>query len=251
MKLLLRTPLILIGLAGAMFALVGCASVQRKLLYFPSHLPLATELTPWLHNGETIGYAREVKEPEAVWLMLHGNGGQAAHRASALSCFSPRDSVFVLEYPGYGNRSGKPSLTAINEAARTAYALLRARFPSRPLCVVGESLGTGPACFLATSPTPPEKLVLIVPYDELARVAKEHYPFLPVRLIMRDNWNNLQSLARYNGPLEIFAERFDTVIPIAHAQTLAASKPQSVFHELIGGHNDWTRDPAVVIRYAR
>jgi len=228
-------------------ALFGCASVQRKLLYFPSHLDLSNNLTPWLHEGQIIGYAREVPSPKNIWLMLHGNGGQAEHRASALSHFSPNDSVFILEYPGYGLRSGTPSMKSINEAATTAYNLLREKFPAQPICIVGESLGSGPASFLAGGPRPPDKLVLIVPYDELAKVAAEHYPFLPVRLILHDNWNNLAALANYCGPLEIYAEKFDTVIPITHARALAASKPQTIFHELIGGHNDWTGDLTVKI----
>lgn len=229
-------------------ALFGCASVQRKLLYFPSHLDLSTGLAPWLHNGQIIGYAREVPSPKNIWLMLHGNGGQAAHRASALPHFSPSDSIYILEYPGYGLRSGTPSMQSINEAATTAYSLLRDKFPALPVCLVGESLGSGPACFLAGGPRQPDKLVLIVPYDELALVAAGHYPILPVRLILHDNWNNLAALSTYKGPLEIYAEKFDTVIPIAHARSLAASKPQTVFHELTGGHNDWTTDSSVEIR---
>jgi len=248
MKSLARVLFAVLAIVAGGFSLFGCASVQRKLLYFPSHLDLSTGLTPWLHEGHIIGYAREVPSPKIVWLMLHGNGGQAAHRASALPCFSREDSVYILEYPGYGLRNGTPSIKSINEAAATAYDLLLKSFPNSPICIVGESLGSGPACFLASNPRPPAKLVLIVPYDELARVAAEHYPFLPVRLILHDNWNNLSALSNYRGPLEIYAEKFDTVIPTAHARALAATKPQTIFHELIGGHNDWTQDSAVQIR---
>lgn len=248
MKSLARILATVFTILAAALSLFGCASVQRKLLYFPSHLDLSTGLTPWMYEGQIIGYTREVPSPKNIWLMLHGNGGQAAHRASALPCFSRDDSIYILEYPGYGLRSGKPSMKSINEAASIAYNLLREKFPKHPLCLVGESLGSGPACFLAGGPRPPDKLILIVPYDELARVAAEHYPFLPVRLILHDNWNNLAALANYCGALEIYAEKFDTSIPIAHAQTLAVSKPQTVFHELIGGHNDWTMDSSVQIR---
>lgn len=247
MKSVLRISLSVFAIIAAGLALFGCASVQRKLLYFPSHLDLSNNLTPWLHEGQIIGYTREVPAPKNIWLMLHGNGGQAAHRASVLPFFSCDDSIYILEYPGYGLRSGTPSMKSINEAATTAYNLLREKFPAQPICIVGESLGSGPASFLAGGPRPPDKLVLIVPYDELAKVAAKHYPFLPVRLILHDNWNNIIALANYQGPLEIYAEKFDTVIPIAHARTLAASKSQAIFHELTGGHNDWTGDHSVKI----
>jgi pimeloyl-ACP methyl ester carboxylesterase len=249
MKRFLRISLSILTVIAAFLLMFGCSSVQRKLLYFPSHIDLNSELSPWIHEDHIIGFTREVPAPKNIWLMLHGNGGQAEHRASVLPFFSKEDSVFILEYPGYGVRVGRPSMQSINEAARKAYEILRERFPSTPLCVIGESLGSGPASILATLPHPPDKLVLIVPYDELAKVAAEHFPFLPVRLLLHDNWNNVEALANYHGPLEIFAATFDDVIPIAHAKALAASKPQTIFHEFPGGHNDWTHNERVQFRY--
>ena len=246
---LLRVILSVTGIALAFVLLFGCSSVQRKLLYFPSHTFIASELTPWTHLDQTIGYAREVPAPKNVWLLLHGNGGQAEHRTYALPSFSNEDSVFILEYPGYGLRSGSPSMKSFNDAAKVAYEILRERFPSSPVCVVGESIGSGPASILTKCSRPPDKLVLVVPYDELAKVAAEHYPFLPVRLMLHDNWNNISALANYHGPLEIFAATYDTVIPIAHAKMLASTKPQAVFHEIPCSHNDWSQFSAVRFRY--
>jgi len=234
---------------GCIILLFGCASIQRKLLYFPSHDHGSNGLSEWRFEDQLIGFAREVPSPKNVWLMLHGNGGQASDRAFALSNFSANDSVFIMEYPGYGTRFGEPSMLSINDAARQAYASLRARFPNLPICVVGESLGTGPASILATTPRPPNKLVLIVPFDELAKVAAEHYPFLPVRFLLHDNWDNTAALVNYHGPLEIYAASDDVVIPIAHAHALAATKSQAVFQEFSGGHSDWPRNPAVQFHY--
>lgn len=235
----MRIALLLVVAALLVLALFGCGSVQRKLLYFPTHDPGDGGLSPWFVDDHLIGFAREVPQPAAVWLLLHGNGGQAAHRRYALPSFSPRDSVFILEYPGYGLRAGSPSLTAFNTAAADAYAALRRRFPDTPICLAAESIGSGPACVLAGGATPPAKLVLVVPFDNLASVAGEHFPFLPTRLLLHDNWDNVAALARYTGPLEIFGATHDTVIPIVHARALAASRPQAVFHEIAGGHNDW------------
>ena len=240
MKSRVRILASVLALLSGVILLFGCRSVQQRLLYFPSHLAIENQLTPWMKDGHVIGFSREVPAPKNIWLMLHGNGGQAAHRAYALPCFSPEDSVFILEYPGYGFRDGTPSMQSFNDAARQAYGLLRERFSTISICVVGESIGTGPASILATCPRPPDKLVLVVPYDELAKVATEHYPFLPVRLLLHDNWNNLAALANYHGPLEIFAGTYDNVIPISHAKTLAAKIPQALFHEYPGGHNEWS-----------
>lgn len=233
----------------ASFALlIGCASSQRHMLYFPTHEDSAPGLAEWRHNDKVIGFARMVDHPRNVWLLLHGNGGQAAHRRYALPCFAAEDSVYILEYPGYGRREGYPSLAAINTAAREGYELLRTQFPTIPVCVAGESIGTGPGSFLATLSRPPDKIVLIVPFAVLKDVADEHYPFLPTSLLLRDNWNNVSSLQNYGGPLEIFAAKEDAIIPIRHARALAASKPKAVFHEIAGGHNEWSSGGRVTIR---
>jgi len=218
---------------------LGCVVLQRKLLYYPTHHQEKNGLAEWRHEGQLIGYSREVPSPKNVWLMLHGNGGQASDRVYTLPSFSNHDSVFILEYPGYGSRPGSPSQASINAASQQAYQSLRARFPDRPVCVVGESVGSGPAAFLAKNLQPPDKIVLIVPFDILSRVAAHHYPLLPVDFCLRDNWNNLESLKGYKGVLEIFGARDDAIIPIDHARVLATSVPSSTFHEIAGGHNDW------------
>jgi uncharacterized protein len=195
-----------------------------------------------------IGYAREVAQPENVWLLLHGNGGQAADRVYALPVFSPRDAVFVLEYPGYGRRPGKPSRRAIDAAAREAYAELRRLFPATPVCVAAESIGSGPAAVLSGEAVPPDKIVFIVPFDSLQAVARHYVKFAPIGLLLAGAWNNVAALARYQGPIEVFGAERDEVIPVAHARALAASRPQAVFHLIPGAHNDWADQPAVRIR---
>ncbi len=240
----------LFELAAALYVLLVAFLYvfQRSLLYHPSHGTTATQLTAWLDGNRTIGYCREVSKPNTIWLMLHGNAGQAAHRDYALSHMSPQDSLYVLEYPGYGQREGRPSLASINRAASEAYQLLRTQHPGIPVCVLGESIGSGPACVLAAEKVPPDKIVLVVPFDTLVSVASEHAPFLPVRLVLRDAWNNVQALKHYAGPVEIFGATVDHIIPVAHAKALANQTPNAQFTMIAGGHNDWPDDTLVKIR---
>ena len=235
-----------IGLCLA--SLVGCTAIQRKFVFYPSHENRLSSLAPWMLDGRIIGYSRQASSPETVWLMLHGNAGQASDRSYAIPSFSGHDSVFILEYPGYGLREGKPSKASIDAAAAEAYRLLRKTFPKAPVCVMGESIGSGPACSLASQTQPPDKIVLVVPFDKLTRVAADHVPFLPVGLIWGSSWDNIRSLARYKGPVDIYGALQDTVIPVEHAKKLASSLPSAKFHSIQGGHNDWARDGRVEIR---
>jgi pimeloyl-ACP methyl ester carboxylesterase len=243
----LRIAAVLLGLYLALVTVVYFC--QRSLLYFPTHTTPSSALTPWLDGQRTIGFCRQVTNARTVWLMTHGNAGQAANRDYVLERISDQDSLYVLEYPGYGMRDGSPSLESINQAAADAYHILRARYQNTPICILGESLGTGPACTLASEKVAPDKIVLVVPFDSLASVAAEHFFFLPVRLLLRDAWNNVETLKRYAGPIDIFGATRDTVIPIAHARALASQIPGAHFTAINGGHNDWSENlPAKISR---
>jgi hypothetical protein len=196
----------------------------------------------------TIGYCREVPNARTVWLMMHGNAGQAADRDYVLSRMSDPDSLYVLEYPGYGSREGSPCLESMNRAASEAYHILRSQNPKTPVCVLGESIGSGPACALAEERIPPDKIVLVVPFDSLASAASERFWFLPVRLMLRDAWNNVATLRHYTGPVEIFGATGDAIIPVEHAKALAKKIPGAHFTLITGGHNDWSWNDQVKIR---
>ena len=221
---------------------------QRSMLFFPTHGVAATRLSPWPDCQRTLCFCREVANPQTIWLMMHGNAGQAADRDYVLRRMSDQDSLYVLEYPGYGGREGRPSLESFNQAASEAYRQLRSRNPTTPVCILGESIGCGPACALALEKLPPEKIVLVVPFDSLTKVAAGHFPFLPVRLLLRDGWDNVEALKDYSGPVEIFGAESDNIIPIRHARALARQIPQAQFTVIPGGHNDWSEHDEVRIR---
>jgi hypothetical protein len=220
---------------------------QRSLLFFPTHHVPTTELKPWVTGGETVGYCREVPNPDTVWLMMHGNAGQASDRDYVLDHIRHIDSLYVLEYPGYGMRDGSPSKLSIDKAASDAYRALRETHANSHVCVIGESVGSGPASMLANEPAPPEKIVLITPFDTLHRVASRKLFFLPVWPLLLDRWDNIDALKSYKGQVDIFGATRDSVIPVHHARNLAAELHNAVFIEISCGHNDWSFCRDVVI----
>ena len=217
------------------------------MLLFPTHGAPSTGLTPWVDGKRTIGFCREVPHARTVWLMMHGTVGQAAGRGYVLRRMSDQDSLYVLEYPGYGLREGNPCLESMNQAASEAYHILRSQNPNTPVCVLGESIGSGPACALAREKVAPDKIVLVVPFDSLASVVSERLYFLPVRLMLRDAWNNVETLRHYAGPVEIVGATGDVIIPIEHAKALARQIPGAHFVAIPGGHIGWSRNREVMI----
>ncbi len=117
-RTIIRVPRFL-GILFTLYAVVLALVYfrQRALLFFPAHTIQSTGLTPWREAGRAFGFCREVIQPRTIWLMFHGNAGQAADRDYVLPCLTEADSLYVLEYPGYGARAGIPGREAINQAA--------------------------------------------------------------------------------------------------------------------------------------
>src|SRR6266446_4404513 len=69
--------------------------LQRSMLFFPTHGAPSSRLTPWSDGSRTIGYCREVPNAHTVWLMMHGNAGQARHYAGPVEIFGAMDDAII------------------------------------------------------------------------------------------------------------------------------------------------------------
>lgn len=212
------------GLLIYVMVCLGCASYQRKLIYFPPRLTAQqvdesaskSGLERWIDSsGRAVGMKRSAsKQPAAGRVLIaYGNGGCAtwcAHYADAIQNLAAFD-VFILEYPGYADREGSPSQKNFFQAADEALQILGT---NQPVYLVGESLGSGVAAYLAgTYPGQIAGVILLSPYNRLTSVAQEHMPYLPVWLILVDRFPSEDYLRHYHGPVGIMVDGRDTVVP--------------------------------------
>ncbi len=218
--------LVYLGLLGL---LAGC---QRRFIYHPSRLSgeqaLKTArqsgLEPWHDaDGEFAGWRRAASGDDAVAgrrrrvVVFHGNAGHALNRTYYIDGFdavAPANwEVFLFEYPGFGSRDGRPSEKTIMAAASSAFAALM-REDDAPIYLVGESLGSGPACGLAGEyPNQVAGVWLVTPFNSLKDAARIHYPAFPVGLLLRDRYDNVAALQSFEGPLVILTAGQDRVVP--------------------------------------
>jgi uncharacterized protein len=224
--------------------------VQRKLIYYPSKYPsnVAADLArqegfhEWrTQAGELIGWHLPAQSPATgAVLIVHGNAGCAFNRsylAKPIHAAAAVD-VYVLEYPGYGCRSGSASQQTILAAAEEAFEALAGQ---GSLYVVSESLGAGAAAHLAGKyPAKIAGLALFAPYDKLASVGQAQMPFLPVGLLLWDRFDPAESLRKYQGPVKIVLAQADTVVPARFGQRLHDGYEGPKAIEIIPGaeHND-------------
>ena len=230
---------------------IGVTVRQRQLMYFPCRETLtglqaraeANQFESW-HNGrgEFIGWKRLItNRPTAGQvLILHGNAGCALDRtpyADALQRVAPLD-VYILEYPGYGCCAGSPSETSIFRAATEAISLPTL---ASKTYLIGESLGTGVACYLAgTSAQSVAGVLLIAPYNNMTSVAQHHMRIFPVRWMLKDKYRSDLHLKNYPGPVAFLLAGRDTVVPSRFGRRLyeGYGGPKKLWEEPGAGHDE-------------
>ena len=115
--------------------------------------------------------------------------------------------------------------------------------------VVGESLGTGVAVQLATK-RKVAALALEAPYASAADIAARTYWWLPVRLLMKDQFDSLKKVGRIDAPLLIIHGDRDEIIPLAEGKRLfaAAKEPKEMTiveggsHSSVFSEETWARE---------
>ena len=174
-------------------------------------------------------------------LFFHGNAGNMSHRLEKLNIFhSLGVDVLIIDYRGYGRSEGTPNEQGTYRDAEAAYVFLtqtRHRDPKR-LVVYGESLGSAIAADLA-SKRPVGGLILEEAFTSIGDVGQKMFPFLPVRLLVRNKYDTVSKMRQIHAPLLMFHSRDDEFFGMRHAQRLlaAANEPKRLL-ELRGGHND-------------
>jgi hypothetical protein len=201
---------------------VGAFIFQRRLLYFPTKIPVGAVVAagrehgfiPWENAaGQIIGWQiPAVGTLTGSVLVVHGNAGCAIGRDYLAEPIHEAGSlaVFVLEYPGYGARQGAPSRASLFAAAEEAFQYLPT---GSPKYIVSESIGTGVACELARRhPAEIAGLALFVPYHDLASVAQRQMPFLPAYCLLLDRFNPAAGLQAYHGPVKFVVAGEDEIL---------------------------------------
>lgn len=159
-------------------------------------------------------------------LFCHGNGEDVSNLADELDNLRQRYSanVFAFDYRGYGHSQGRPSELGILADAEAAQLWLAERTGQRPdqIVVWGRSLGGAVAVHLA-SQRAAAALVLDRTFSSMVDVAASHFPWLPVRWLLRNRYPSSEKLPSYTGPLIQFHGQPDEVVPYRLAQALFAT----------------------------
>ncbi|MFT4098541.1 MAG: alpha/beta fold hydrolase [Rhodoblastus sp.] len=240
---------------AALAALGYCGAVawlaveQRALVFRVSTLrmdpaqagfPRASAVAVKTADGETlVGWFVPPAKAKPFLIYLHGNGGTLEKRAVRLQRMTDDGAgLIAIEWRGYGGSTGAPSQAGLLSDALAAYDFaIAAGAPPDRIVVVGESLGAGPALWLAGVRTV-AGVVLDSPYSAIVDIGADIYWMFPVRLIARDPFPAAEWAKKVRAPVFAVAGEEDRTIPIRYARKLmAAISAPSTFIEIPGaGH---------------
>ena len=231
--------------AGALFIF------QSRYIYFPERvlsadpdsigLPFESVSLETTDGVKLAGWFIPSEGARGVILFFHGNAGNISHRLDSIRIFHQLGlDVFIFDYRGYGQSEGKPSEQGTYKDAEAAWRYLTEERQVKPndIIVFGRSLGGAVASWLAQRYTP-GALILESAFTSLPDIAATVYPYLPVRLLLRFEYNTAEYLGGVNCPVLIVHSRDDEMMPFSHGERLfEMAKEPKKFLEITGTHND-------------
>ena len=239
-------------LAGLLLALLW--SFQRRLIYFPepAQAGRADELVPGarevrLHTTDGLELGAWYvpgggSDGGLTVLVANGNAGNRSLRAPLAAALKRAGlSVLLFDYRGFGGNRGSPSEEGLARDALAAHHFLTEEVgvPSDRLIYYGESLGAAVVTRLATQRAP-AGLVLRSPFVDLASVGRFHYPFLPVRTLLKDRYPVADLLRGVAVPTTVVYGTRDSIVPPDQSRAVAAAAAGPTRVVAIDGadHND-------------
>jgi len=257
---LIKFFVVLVVLAYAA-AVLGMYVFQRKLQYHPKNKGLtpasvgisgASVETLTTADGEKIilWYA-SAKAGLPTILYFHGNAGEIGDRPLRFNYYHARGfGVAYLSYRGFGGSSGSPSEAGLIADATAAYEWLIAKgVEPGKIGLLGESLGSGVAVQLAAK-REVGAVALEAPYTSTVEVAAKIYWWLPVHVLMKDQFKSIDFIAAVVAPLLIIHGEEDRLIPVDFGKRLfaAANQPkelevvESLGHDVLFEETTWASE---------
>jgi len=217
-------PVLLIFILAYFFVLVFTYVFQRNLLYHPSEnnyfgdklivnvekIKIKTkdniELLSWYHRKNLNDYK--------TILFLHGNAGSLENRIHKINHFNNMKVNFlILAWRGFSGNKGKPTEKGLYEDAKSAVAWLKSKgVKENNIIIYGESLGTGVATEIAQNKNF-AGIILESPFTSMIDAGKDKYPYLPVRLLLKDKYESNKKLRNINSPILIMHGKVDNIVP--------------------------------------
>jgi fermentation-respiration switch protein FrsA (DUF1100 family) len=253
MKLLRRIVVGLVALVA--IAYVGAGAYlyfnQRSFQYSPEGpiIPLAdTKLTSARDMafpvGDSVvnGWFQPPQAGKPLIIFYKGNTGSFTEEHERYEAFVADGFGFAaFDYPGFPASPGEISQETMIAASLAVYDQMATL--NYPIVIWGRSIGTGPSTYVA-SVRAAKALLLETPFLSAVNVAFERYPFLPVALVMKDQFPVDRWILNVQEPVLIAHGTADKTIDVSNGERLYQLVPNrdELWIEPGADHSDlWAR----------
>jgi uncharacterized protein len=203
-------------------------------------------------EGIELGYRLYLHHSSApILLYFHGNGEIVTdYEGFAPLYHEVGVSLLVVDYRGYGWSTGKPLTTKMLPDAQAVLDTLddilkkHSVVPSRPLFIMGRSLGSAPALYLTMeNPDKIKGLIIESGFADGPSLFGRLGILIPKALKENETLpiNNVHKMKQIKTPLLVIHGERDTLIPVNHGKELYEACPIEDKELLIikgAGHNN-------------
>ena len=222
---------------------------QRNLLYHPNEnnysedrisVEIENVKIKTSDNIELLGWYHEKNLKDFKTLIFfHGNAGSLENRIHKLNHFQDMNINFlIIAWRGFSGNKGNPSEQGLYEDGKSAIDwLIKKGVSEKNLILYGESLGTGVATHLAQNKNY-AGVILETPFTSMIDAAKKFYPYIPVKLLLKDKFENYKKIKNINSPILIMHGEVDQLVPFSMGKKIyeIANKPKYSYFTKYDNH---------------
>jgi len=211
-----------LGLAVSLFVYYFIYLKQEKAMFFPEKLPSDyqfnfaqdfQEIFVETKDGNKLnGLLFKSKESKGLIFYLHGNGGSLRSWGEISPYYIELGfDLFILDYRGYGKSEGQiSSESQFYSDVQTAFDEISKPYKEKAIIILGYSIGTGPAAWLA-SQNSADLLILQAPYYSIKDLKNQWYPIIP-DFFIKYKFETFHHLAKVKAPVVIIHGERDEII---------------------------------------
>jgi len=222
---------------------------QRNLLYHPNEnnysedkisVDIENVRIKTSDNIELLGWYHEKNLKDFKTLIFfHGNAGSLENRIHKLNHFRDMNINFlIIAWRGFSGNNGNPSEQGLYEDGKSAIDwLIKKGVSEKNLILYGESLGTGVATHLAQNKNF-AGVILETPFTSMIDAAKKFYPYIPVKLLLKDKFENYKKIKNINSPILIMHGEVDQLVPFSMGKKIyeIANEPKYSYFTKYDNH---------------
>ena len=183
-------------------------------------------------------YNRNLEEFKTI-LFFHGNAGSLENRTYKLNHFKNLNVNFlIVAWRGFSGNEGKPNEMGLYEDAKSAVKWLSAKgIKEQNIILYGESLGSGVAVEIAQNKNY-AGIILESPFTSMINMGKKYYPFFPIKLLLKDKFENNKKIKKVSIPVLILHGKDDKIVPFVMGKKMyeLANQPKFFYPQEYGDH---------------